>query len=127
VSGSRPLWIASITTKVAIAAQQASGSWARRAMTSDAAAATAVRIACSIDGGSLSSPIQCFMMIGNFPRLLPTLHATHDFQPDERGPGIMSAKHNVKVVPLANDQSKVYLEGAIGRRWNPIRKRKPES
>lgn len=25
------------------------------------------------------------------------------------------------VVPLASDQSKVYLEGTLGRRWNPIR------
>lgn len=30
------------------------------------------------------------------------------------------AQRGVKVVPLASDQSKVYLEGTIGRRWNPI-------
>ena len=30
------------------------------------------------------------------------------------------AARGVKVVPLASDQSKVYLEGTIGRRWNPI-------
>jgi transposase len=30
------------------------------------------------------------------------------------------AERGVKVVPLASDQSKVYLEGTLGRRWNPI-------
>lgn len=30
------------------------------------------------------------------------------------------AARGVKVVPLASDQSKVYLEGTLGRRWNPI-------
>lgn len=30
------------------------------------------------------------------------------------------AQRGVKVVPLASDQSKVYLEGTVGRRWNPI-------
>lgn len=30
------------------------------------------------------------------------------------------AQSGVKVVPLASDQSKVYLEGTVGRRWNPI-------
>ena len=30
------------------------------------------------------------------------------------------AQSGVKVVPLASDQSKVYLEGTRGRRWNPI-------
>jgi transposase len=30
------------------------------------------------------------------------------------------ARNGQKVVPLASDQSKVYLEGTLGRRWNPI-------
>lgn len=30
------------------------------------------------------------------------------------------AHSGVKVVPLASDQSKIYLEGTVGRRWNPI-------
>ncbi len=30
------------------------------------------------------------------------------------------ARNRQKVVPLASDQSKVYLEGTLGRRWNPI-------
>jgi len=30
------------------------------------------------------------------------------------------AQNGKKVTPLASDQSKVYLEGTIGRRWNPI-------
>ena len=30
------------------------------------------------------------------------------------------AQSGVKVVPLASDQSKVYVEGTLGRRWNPI-------
>jgi transposase len=30
------------------------------------------------------------------------------------------ARKGTPVVPLASDQSKVYLEGTLGRRWNPI-------
>jgi transposase len=30
------------------------------------------------------------------------------------------ARRGTPVVPLAGDQSKVYLEGTLGRRWNPI-------
>jgi transposase len=30
------------------------------------------------------------------------------------------ARNGRSVVPLASDQSKVYLEGTLGRRWNPI-------
>lgn len=30
------------------------------------------------------------------------------------------ARNGQKVVPLASDQSKVYLEGTLGRRWSPI-------
>jgi transposase len=30
------------------------------------------------------------------------------------------ARNGQPVVPLASDQSKVYLEGTLGRRWNPI-------
>jgi transposase len=30
------------------------------------------------------------------------------------------ARNGKPVVPLASDQSKVYLEGTLGRRWNPI-------
>jgi transposase len=30
------------------------------------------------------------------------------------------ARNGEPVVPLASDQSKVYLEGTLGRRWNPI-------
>jgi transposase len=30
------------------------------------------------------------------------------------------ARTGQRVVPLASDQSKVYLEGTLGRRWNPI-------
>ena len=30
------------------------------------------------------------------------------------------AASGAKVVPLASDQSKVYLEGTLGKRWNPI-------
>jgi transposase len=30
------------------------------------------------------------------------------------------ARNGQKVVPLASDQSKVYLEGTLGRRWNPM-------
>jgi transposase len=30
------------------------------------------------------------------------------------------ARNGQKVIPLASDQSKVYLEGTLGRRWNPM-------
>jgi len=30
------------------------------------------------------------------------------------------ARNGQLVVPLASDQSKVYLEGTLGRRWNPL-------
>lgn len=30
------------------------------------------------------------------------------------------ARNGKRVIPLAGDQSKVYLEGTLGRRWNPV-------
>ena len=51
----------SMTTNVAIAAQYASGICASRAIKTDAVAATAVRIACVIEGRLFSSQAQSFM------------------------------------------------------------------
>jgi len=60
-----------ITTKGAIAAHYASGIFTIRAITTDAVAATAVRIACVIEGRFFSSQAHSFMQEIIFAAGLP--------------------------------------------------------